>query len=119
MKPKLPDPRPNKNEPKRKAAEDLSTNPTLCRSQYFIIDYITNFYSKRRQRESGLTPLELRLERAKAADRETISGALQRLRQTTAYMGADAKGKGEMEAACKARIISNKYINTLLSFNFY
>ena len=66
-----------------------------------------------------MTPLELRLERAKAADREAISGALRRLHQTTAYMGADAGGKGEMEAACRARVISNRYIGTLLSFNFY
>jgi hypothetical protein len=34
-------------------------------------------------------------------------------------MGADAGGKGEMEAAYRARVISNRYIGTLLSFNFY
>ena len=84
--------------------------PTRCRFCYFITNYIANFYSKRRQRQSGLTPLEVRLERAKAADREAISGALRRLRQTDAYIGADVGGKGEMEAACRARVISRRYI---------
>ena len=60
-----------------------------------------------------------RLERAKAADHEAIGGALRRLRQTMAYMGADAGGKEKIEVACRARLISNRYIGALLSFNFY
>jgi hypothetical protein len=93
--------------------------PTRCRFCYFITNYIANFYSKRRQRQSGLTPLEVRLERAKAADREAISGALRRLRKTNAYMAAGAEGKQEMEEACKAGVIQRRYISTVLSFNFY
>jgi len=66
-----------------------------------------------------LTPLELKLERAKAADREAISGALKKLRQTDAYMAAGGEEQTGMEVACRAEVIERRYIGTLLSFNFY
>ena len=40
-----------------------------------------------------MSPLGLRLERAKAADREAISGALQKLKKIDAYMAAGAEEK--------------------------
>jgi hypothetical protein len=66
-----------------------------------------------------LTPLGLRLERAKAADRQAISGALQNLKKTDAYMAAGAGEKTGMEEACKAEVIQKRYIGMLLSFNLY
>jgi hypothetical protein len=66
-----------------------------------------------------LTPLQLKLERAKAADREAISGALRKLKKTNAYMAAGVGGQKEMEEACKAEVIQKRYVSTLLSFNLY
>ena len=66
-----------------------------------------------------MTPLKLKLKRVKAADREAISGALQKLKKTDAYM---AVGEGEqkgLEEACRAEVIQKRYIGTLLSLNLY
>jgi hypothetical protein len=66
-----------------------------------------------------LTPLELKLERVKAADCEAISGALRRLKKTNAYMAAGAGEKIGMEEACRAKVVQKRYTGTLLSFNYY
>jgi hypothetical protein len=66
-----------------------------------------------------LTPLELKLRRVKATDRETISGVVRRLRKTNIYMAVGQGGKEGMEEACKAGVIQRRYISTLLCFNFY
>jgi hypothetical protein len=66
-----------------------------------------------------LTPLELKLERAKAADHEVISGALCRLKKTDAYMAAGVGEKIGMEEACRAKMVQKRYTGTLLSFNYY
>jgi hypothetical protein len=92
---------------------------TQCRFHYITTDYITNFHSKRRQRQSGLTPLEVQLERAKAADREAISAALRKLKKSDAYMAAGAGEKTGMEEASRAAVIEKRYISILLTFNFY
>jgi hypothetical protein len=55
-----------------------------------------------------LTPLELRLERAKAADCEAISGAFCKLKKTDAYMAAGEGEKIEMGEACRAQVIQEK-----------
>jgi hypothetical protein len=55
----------------------------------------------------------------KAADREAISGALRKLKQTDAYMAAGEKEQTGMEEACRAAVIEKRYICTLQSFNFY
>jgi hypothetical protein len=66
-----------------------------------------------------LTPLQLQLERAKAADREAISGAIRKLKKTDAYMAAGGGEQTGMEEACRAAVIEKRYIGALLSFNFY
>jgi hypothetical protein len=66
-----------------------------------------------------LTPLELKLERAKAADREAISGALRKLKKTDAYMAAREGEQKGLEEACRAEVIQKQYIGTLLSLNLY
>jgi hypothetical protein len=65
-----------------------------------------------------LTPLELTLERAKAADREAISGALRKLKQTDAYKAAGAEEQKGMEEACRAEVIERRYIGSLPSLTF-
>ena len=55
-----------------------------------------------------MTPLGLRLERAKAADREAISGALRKLRKTDAYMAAGVEEKKGMEEASRADVIQHR-----------
>jgi hypothetical protein len=92
---------------------------TQCRFRCITTDYIANFYSKRRQRQSALTPLEVQLERAKGADREAISAALRKLKKTDAYMAAGVGEKTAMEEASRAKVIERRYIGTLLTFNFY
>lgn len=66
-----------------------------------------------------MTPLGLRLERAKAADRQAISAALRNLKKTDAYMAAGEGEKTGMEEACRAEVVAKRYIGTLLSFNLY
>jgi hypothetical protein len=55
-----------------------------------------------------LTPLGLRLERAKAADREAISGALRKLKKTATYMAAGGEEKQGMEEATRADVIQKR-----------
>jgi hypothetical protein len=66
-----------------------------------------------------LTPLELKLERAKNADREAISGALRKLKKSDAYMATGAEEQKGLEEACRAEVVERRYIGTLLSLNFY
>jgi hypothetical protein len=66
-----------------------------------------------------LTPLELKLERAKAADREAISGAIRKLKKTDAYMAAGEGGQKGLEEACRAEVIRKRYNRTLLILNIY
>jgi hypothetical protein len=57
-----------------------------------------------------LTPLKLKLERAKGADREAISQALRKLKKTDAYMVAGAGEQKGMEEACRAEVVQKRYI---------
>ena len=66
-----------------------------------------------------MTPLKLKLERAKGADREAISQTLRKLKKTDAYMVAGAGEQKGIEEACRAEVVQKWYIYTLLYFNFY
>ena len=55
-----------------------------------------------------MTSLGLRLKREKAADREAISGALRKLKNTDAYMAAGVEEKKGMEEASRADVIQHR-----------
>ena len=56
-----------------------------------------------------MTPLKLKLERAKAADREAISLAMRKLKKTDVYMAAGVGEQKGMEEACRAEVVQKRY----------
>ncbi|OJD09769.1 hypothetical protein AJ78_08937 [Emergomyces pasteurianus Ep9510] len=78
---------------KRKAEDELSTNP---------------YTKKARDRLAQMTPAEAAVERAKAAKTAAINYALRKLRKTNEYGLADAKTQKEMEQMKRNEVIQKR-----------
>lgn len=89
-------PMPGTNRQKRKAENELSTNPQSL---------------KRRNREAGMTSIEKRIDNAKKADRAAIGWRIRNLRKADEYIAASKEEKERLEEVVRQETMHKRYVS--------
>jgi hypothetical protein len=79
--------------PKRKATEELSTNPHTV---------------KARNRQVGMTESELKIDKAKKADTAAVTYAVSKLKLSAAWQSANLQEQSQLKQDCIDRVVHKR-----------